>query len=75
MLNLLTNELKEIVGKMFEKYGLTEEVLRLSQLLDLLIEEEQEGNMSEINQKKFLNQLHITQEIVYNIIKKSDQEG
>ena len=55
MLNLLTNELKEIVGKMFEKYGLTEEVLRLSQLLDLLIEEEQEGNMSEINQKKFLN--------------------
>ncbi len=52
---MLIDELKDIVGKMFEKYGLTEEVLRLSQLLDLLIEDEQEGNMSEINQKKFLN--------------------
>ena len=71
---MLIDELKDIVGKMFEKYGLTEEVLRLSQLLDLLIEDEQEGNMSEINQKKFLNQLHITQEIVYNIIKKGEEE-
>ena len=52
---MLIDELKDIVGRMFEKYGLTEEVLRLSQLLDLLIEDEQEGNMSEINQKKFLN--------------------
>ena len=52
---MLIDELKDIVGKMFEKYGLTEEVLRLSQLLDLLIEDGQEGNMSEINQKKFLN--------------------
>ena len=71
---MLIEELKDIVGKMFGKYGLTEEVLRLSQLLDLLIEDEQEGNMSEINQKKFLNQLHITQEIVYNIIKKGEEE-
>ena len=52
---MLIDELRDIVGKMYEKYGLTEEVLRLSQLLDLLLEEEQEGNLSEINFKKFLN--------------------
>lgn len=52
---MLIEELKDIVGKMFEKYGLTEEVLRLSQLLDLLIEDEQEGKLSEENLKKFLN--------------------
>ena len=48
---MLVEELRDIVGKLFEKYGLTAEVVRLSQILDLLIEEEQ-GRLTRCKIKK-----------------------
>ncbi len=52
---MLVEELRDIVGKLFEKYGLTAEVLRLSQLLDLLLEEEEGESLPDVKLKKFKN--------------------
>ncbi len=52
---MLVEELKDIVGKLFEKYGLTAEVLRLSQILDVLIEEEDGESLPDVKLKKFKN--------------------
>lgn len=52
---MLVEELRDIVGKLFEKYGLTAEVVRLSQILDLLIEEEQGEGLPDVKLKKFIN--------------------
>ena len=52
---MLIEELRDIVGKLYEKYGLTAEVLRLSQILDLLLEEEEGEKLPDIKLKKFKN--------------------
>ncbi len=51
----MLEELRDIVGKLYEKYGLTAEVLRLSQLLDLLLEEEEGERLPDVKLKKFIN--------------------
>ncbi len=51
----MVEELRDIVGKLYEKYGLTAEVLRLSQMLDLLLEEEEGERLPDVKLKKFIN--------------------
>ena len=39
----MLDELKDILGKLFIRYGLTKEVIRLSQVIDTLINKEMRG--------------------------------
>ena len=39
----MLDELKAILGKLFIKYGLTSEVVRLSEVIDTLINKEMRG--------------------------------
>lgn len=40
---MLLNELKEILSSLYAKYGLNNDTLRLSQLVDILINQEMNG--------------------------------
>ena len=42
-IGLMLDELKDILGKLFIKYGLTSEVVRLSEVIDTLINKEMRG--------------------------------
>ena len=48
----MIRELTELLAEMYDRYGLTKEVIRLSEIIDELVIDEQRGKMSEETFKK-----------------------
>ena len=54
----MLDELKDILGKLFIKYGLTSEVVRLSEVIDKLINQEQQRKALRIENMKYLEECY-----------------
>lgn len=50
--NMFTNELKDLLAGLYQKYGCTQEVLELSNIIDKIVVEEQSKRLKEYKTKK-----------------------
>lgn len=49
---MFTNELKDLLAGLYQKYGCTQEVLELSNIIDKIVVEEQSKRLKEYKTKK-----------------------
>ena len=54
----MLNELKDILNKLYLQYGATDDIVRLSQLLDRLINQEQQRKAIRIENMKYLEECY-----------------
>lgn len=50
--NMFTKELKDLLAGLYQKYGCTQEVLKLSNIIDRIIVEEQSERLKEYKERK-----------------------
>ena len=54
----MLNELKDILNRLYLRYGVTDDIVRLSQLLDRLINQEQQRKALRIENMKYLEECY-----------------
>ena len=54
----MLNELKDILNKLYLQYGATDDIVRLSQVLDRLINQEQQRKAFRIENMKYLEECY-----------------
>ena len=54
----MLDELKDILNKLYLQYGATDDIVRLSQLLDRLINQEQQRKAIRIENMKYLEECY-----------------
>ena len=54
----MLNELKDILNSLYCQYGATDDIVRLSQLLDRLINQEQQRKTLKIENMKYLEECY-----------------
>ena len=57
-LNVILEQLREILNSLYVKYGLTSEVVRLSGVIDKLINQEQQRKALRIENMKYLEECY-----------------
>ena len=54
----MLNELKDILNKLYLQYGATDDIVRLSQVIDKLINQEQQRKALRIENMKYLEECY-----------------
>ena len=54
----MLNELKDILNRLYLRYGATDDIVRLSQLIDKLINQEQQRKALRIENMKYLEECY-----------------
>ena len=54
----MLNELKDILNKLYLQYGATDDIVRLSQVIDKLINQEQQRKAIRIENMKYLEECY-----------------
>ena len=57
-LNVILEQLREILNSLYVKYGLTSEVVRLSEVIDKLINQEQQRKAIRIKNMEYLEKCY-----------------